>query len=51
MLTTISVTYAARDFSDVIDRVSYQRKSYLLTPGGAVVAKLMPIDELLTGAR
>ena len=51
MLNTISVTDAARNFSDVINRIYYQRKSHLLTRGGAVVAKLTPIDELLTGPR
>ncbi len=51
MLNTISVTDAARNFSDVINRIHYQRKSYLLTRGGMVVAKLTPADELLTGAR
>ena len=51
MLNTISVTDAARNFSDVINRIYYQRKSYLLTRGGAVVAKLTPADAPLTGAR
>ena len=51
MLNTISVTDAARNFSDVINRIYYQRRSYLLTRGGAVVAKLTPVEALLTGAR
>ena len=51
MLNTISVTDAARNFSDVINRIYYQRRSYLLTRGGAVVAKLTPADAPLTGAR
>lgn len=51
MLNTISVTDAARNFSDVINRIYYQRKSYLLTRSGAVVARLTPADEPLTGAR
>jgi antitoxin (DNA-binding transcriptional repressor) of toxin-antitoxin stability system len=51
MLNTISVTDAARNFSDVINRIYYQRKSYLLTRGGMAVAQLTPAPELLTGAR
>ena len=51
MLNTITVTDAARNFSDVINRIYYQRRSYLLTRGGAVVAKLTPADAPLTGAR
>ena len=51
MLNTISVTDAARNFSDVVNRIYYQRKSYLLTRGGTVVAKLIPAPEPLTSAR
>ena len=51
MLNTISVTEAARNFSDVVNRIYYQRKSYLLTRGGMVVAKLTPALEPLTGTR
>ncbi len=51
MLNTISVTDAARNFSDVVNRIYYQRQSYLLTRGGTVVARLTPAPEPLTGAR
>lgn len=51
MLTTISVTEVARNFSDVINRIHYQRRSYLLTRGGTAVAMLLPTNEPLTGAR
>jgi len=51
MLTTISVTDAVRNFSDLVNRIYYQRRSYLLTRGGTVVAKLTPANEPLTGAR
>ncbi len=50
MPETISVTEAARNFSDVINRVYYQGQSYLLTRGGTVVAQLSAAGTLLTGA-
>ena len=46
----ISVTEAARNFSDLINRVYYQRQSYLLTRSGAVVAQLTGVAKRLTGA-
>ncbi len=46
----ISVTEAARNFSDVINRVYYQGQSYLLTRGGTVVAQLSAVGAPLTGA-
>ena len=50
MTQTLSVTEAARHFSDVINRVYYQQQSYLLTRGGVVVAKLTTAGKSLTGA-
>jgi antitoxin (DNA-binding transcriptional repressor) of toxin-antitoxin stability system len=50
MPETISVTEAARNFSDVINRVYYQSESYLLTRGGTVVAQLTVAGAPLTGA-
>lgn len=50
MPQTISVTEAARNFSDVINRVYYQGQSYLLTRGGTVVAQLSAAGEPMTGA-
>lgn len=51
MPDVISVTDAVRNFSDLINRIRYQRKSYLLTRGGTIVAQLTPALEPLTGAR
>jgi antitoxin (DNA-binding transcriptional repressor) of toxin-antitoxin stability system len=50
MPETISVTEAARNFSDVINRVYYQGQSYLLTRGGTVVAQLTVARAPLTGS-
>jgi antitoxin (DNA-binding transcriptional repressor) of toxin-antitoxin stability system len=50
MPETISVTEAARNFSDVINRVYYQGESYLLTRGGTVVAQLSAASAPLTGS-
>lgn len=50
MPETISVTEAARNFSDVINRVYYQGQSYLLTRGGTVVAQLTAASAPLTGS-
>lgn len=36
----LTVTEFARNFSDVINRVQYQNRSYLLTRGGQDVARL-----------
>lgn len=46
----LSVTEAARNFSEIINRVYYQRQTYLLTRGGTVVAKLTTTAKTLTGA-
>lgn len=50
MPQTLSVTEAVRHFSDVMNRVYYQRHSYLLTRGGIVVAQLISVGKALTGA-
>ncbi len=42
MSTVLSVTEAARNFSDVINRVYYQEQSFTLTRNGTVVAKIEP---------
>ena len=50
MTTMITVTAAARNFSDVINRVHYQGQTFLLTRGGTVVARLSAAETVLTGA-
>lgn len=40
MAELVTVTEVARHFSDVINRVQYQDRAYLLTRGGQVVAHL-----------
>ena len=46
----ISVTEAARHFSEMINRVYYQGQTFLLTRGGTVVAQLSAPQPPLTGA-
>jgi antitoxin (DNA-binding transcriptional repressor) of toxin-antitoxin stability system len=43
--TVISVTEAARNFADCINRVHYQNVSDLLLKNGSPVARLVPADE------
>ena len=50
MIITISVTEAARNFSDLINRVNYQGQTFLLTRGGKVVARLTGTEKMMTGA-
>jgi antitoxin (DNA-binding transcriptional repressor) of toxin-antitoxin stability system len=40
MPVIISVTEAARNFSDIVNRVNYQGQTFLLTRGGVIVARL-----------
>lgn len=42
MSDTITVTEAARNFSDVVNRVYYRGESLELIRGGKVVARLVP---------
>jgi antitoxin (DNA-binding transcriptional repressor) of toxin-antitoxin stability system len=42
--TPISVTVAARKFSDCINRVRYQGASFLLEKNGVAVARLVPLQ-------
>jgi len=39
----VTVTEVARHFSDIINRVQYQNRSYLLTRGGQNVAQLTTV--------
>jgi antitoxin (DNA-binding transcriptional repressor) of toxin-antitoxin stability system len=50
MVQILSVTEAARNFSDVINRVHYQGQTFLLTRGGTIVARITTADICLTGA-
>lgn len=50
MTTIITVTEAARNFSDVINRVHYQGQTFLLTRGGTVVARISAAETAVTGA-
>jgi prevent-host-death family protein len=43
--TTISVTEAARNFADCVNRVYYQNVSYVLLKNGIPVARLVPEKE------
>jgi len=43
--TKISVTDAARNFADYVNRTHYQRLSFVLVKNGKPVAQLVPDDE------
>ncbi len=45
MATTLTVTEAARNFSDVVNKVFYRGESMDLTRGGKIVARLVPVME------
>ncbi len=48
---TLSVTEAARGFSDLVNRVRYRGESATLTKNGRPVARLVPVESpLITGA-
>jgi prevent-host-death family protein len=42
--TSISVTEAARNFADCVNRVRYQNMTFVLLKNGAPVARLVPDD-------
>ncbi len=42
--TTISVTEAARNFADCVNRVRYQNVTFVLLKNGSPVARLVPED-------
>lgn len=50
MPKTITVTEAARNFSNIINRVYYQGNTFLLTRGREVVACLSAVNKPTTGA-
>ena len=43
--TTISVTEAARNFSDCVNRAHYQNVTFVLLKNGSPVARLAPENE------
>jgi antitoxin (DNA-binding transcriptional repressor) of toxin-antitoxin stability system len=43
MATTLTVTEAARNFSDVVSRAFYRRETTVLLKGGKTVAKIVPV--------
>jgi len=49
--TTITVTEAARNFADCVNRVHYQNQSFVLLKNGKPVARLVPeTEKICTGA-
>jgi hypothetical protein len=42
---SISATEAARNFSELVNRVHYRRESYLVQRGGQVVCEIRPAYE------
>jgi antitoxin (DNA-binding transcriptional repressor) of toxin-antitoxin stability system len=48
---TISVTEAARNFADCVNRVHYQNVSYVLLRNGAPFARLVPDNERVCSGR
>lgn len=50
MIRMITVTQAARDFTNVVDLVYYEGQTFLLTRDGIVVARLTPAETPKTGA-
>ncbi len=47
-MTTISVTEAARNFADCVNRAHYQDVTFVLLKNGSPVARLVPDAELAT---
>jgi antitoxin (DNA-binding transcriptional repressor) of toxin-antitoxin stability system len=48
--TAISVTEAARNFADCINRVRYQSTTFVLMKNGQPVARLSPDEKVCRGA-
>jgi len=49
--TTISVTEAARNFADCVNRVRYQNVTFVLLKNGSPVARLVPDGEKVCAGR
>ena len=46
----ITVTEAARNFSELVNRVHYQGRSTILLKGGKPMVKIIPVHRAKTGA-
>ena len=51
MKKRISVTEAARNFTDCVSRVHYQKASFILLKNGLPVARLVPEAETVRSGR
>jgi prevent-host-death family protein len=49
--TTISVTEAARNFADCVNRARYQNVTYILLKNGSPVARIVPDEEKVCSGR
>ena len=49
--TTISVTEAARNFADCVNRAHYQNVTFVLLKNGSPVARLVPDNEKVCRGR
>ena len=49
--TTISVTEAARNFADCVNRAHYQNVTFVLLKNGSPVARLVPDNEKVCTGR
>lgn len=49
--TTISVTDAARNFADCVNRAHYQNVAFVLIKNGSPVARLVPDNEKICAGR
>ena len=49
--TTISVTEAARNFADCVNRAHYQNVTFVLLKNGSPVARLVPDDGKVCSGR
>jgi len=49
--TTISVTDAARNFADCVNRAHYQNVTFVLLKNGSPVARLVPDSEKVCSGR
>ncbi len=49
--TTISVTKAARNFAECVNRAHYQNVTFVLVRNGSPVARVVPDDEKVCSGR
>lgn len=49
-MITLTVTEAARHFSDLVNRIRYQREEATLLKGGRPVARIVPVQTGASGA-